>query len=327
VTSEDFAMSTAVLFLLTIVSAVPPTVQAKLDQLQHALEARDTRAVGALLDPSYRLGPMSGEGARTTLMGLVEGGKIAASSIVADSVAREGDNTVVFATFIIGERRSRGRFLLSPAELFVELGMFRVSNTPDGAPGAGTMAGQSEAVQDTLLRNRLLGLQERDQRHRRRLMELGPPSPGAPRSPEADSLTRAQALLDSANVDTLRAIVRQSGWPSLRRVGVPAAIAAFLVLQHAALDLQVELLPVLERAVQTGDARSSDVAVLTDRVLMRQGKNQRYGSQLHQNPGEKLTVWPIEDEAHVDERRKGVGLEPLTDYLKHFGVEYRPRHE
>ena len=35
------------------------------------------------------------------------------------------------------------------------------------------------------------------------------------------------------------------------------------------------------------------------------------------------TLWPIEDEEHVDERRAEVGLEPLAEYLKRFGIESR----
>jgi hypothetical protein len=38
----------------------------------------------------------------------------------------------------------------------------------------------------------------------------------------------------------------------------------------------------------------------------------------------KLELWPIEDEERVDARRASVGLGPLAEYLKHFGLEYKP---
>ena len=37
-----------------------------------------------------------------------------------------------------------------------------------------------------------------------------------------------------------------------------------------------------------------------------------------------MELWPIEDEENVDARRASVGLEPLAEYLKRFGLEYKP---
>jgi len=33
-------------------------------------------------------------------------------------------------------------------------------------------------------------------------------------------------------------------------------------------------------------------------------------------------LWPIEDEEDVDARRASVGLMPLAEYLKRFGLDY-----
>lgn len=62
--------------------------------------------------------------------------------------------------------------------------------------------------------------------------------------------------------------------------------------------------------------------MLEDRVRIKEGKPQLYGSQLSGNP---LCFDPIEDEAHVDERRRSIGLEPLADYAKRFGLAYTPK--
>jgi hypothetical protein len=37
-----------------------------------------------------------------------------------------------------------------------------------------------------------------------------------------------------------------------------------------------------------------------------------------------MEFFPIADEAHVDERRASMGLEPLADYAKNFGLDYQP---
>lgn len=38
----------------------------------------------------------------------------------------------------------------------------------------------------------------------------------------------------------------------------------------------------------------------------------------------KFTYVPIKDEENVDKRRKEMGLIPLKDYLKMFGIDYVP---
>ena len=82
----------------------------------------------------------------------------------------------------------------------------------------------------------------------------------------------------------------------------------------------------LKEAASKGEARPSDVAMLEDRVLVGEGKEQIYGTQLHFGPETegRWELYPILDEEKVDERRAAVGLPPLAEYLKVFGVEYRP---
>ena len=41
-------------------------------------------------------------------------------------------------------------------------------------------------------------------------------------------------------------------------------------------------------------------------------------------PPTELELWPIDDEANVDARRKAAGLEPLADYVRRFGLTYKP---
>jgi hypothetical protein len=73
-------------------------------------------------------------------------------------------------------------------------------------------------------------------------------------------------------------------------------------------------LPLLTAAVKKNDASAQDLAYLVDRVRVADKKPQVYGTQLDQVDG-KLKPKPIEDEEHVDERRKEIGLTPLSEYL------------
>lgn len=110
------------------------------------------------------------------------------------------------------------------------------------------------------------------------------------------------------------------GWPDLRFAGVGSQ-AAFLVLLHADASIQRKYLPMLRDAVKRHDALGDHLALLEDRVRVVDGRSQLYGTQLSGTP---LHFEPIEDPAHVDERRSSIGLEPLAEFAKQVGVSYVP---
>ena len=66
----------------------------------------------------------------------------------------------------------------------------------------------------------------------------------------------------------------------------------------------------------TGEASKQNLALLEDRLLIRQGKPQRYGSQVETQNGVGLK--PTEDEANLDTRRASMGLGPICENLEGF---------
>ena len=172
----------------------------------------------------------------------------------------------------------------------------------------------AQAQTDVVLPAELLALRETDQAGRIRLnaalQEHGP------NSPEVFELWEEQHRVDSENLGRLRQKISDHGWPSVSLVGYDGATAAFLILQHADHESQVELLPLIEAAAEAGEADRRHVAMLQDRVLVAQGEPQRYGTQLyHDEDTGKLALYPIEDEANVDPRRLRIGMTPLADYV------------
>ena len=132
---------------------------------------------------------------------------------------------------------------------------------------------------------------------------------------DTDYIRRLQES-DSRREARLKAIVSTEGWPSIALVGRDGVEAAWLLLQHATdTAWQASLLPVLERTAETGEVRRSDVALLTDRVLVRSGRAQRYGNSFSIISGQ-LVADPIEDEENVDVRRAAVGLPSMAEYVK-----------
>lgn len=128
---------------------------------------------------------------------------------------------------------------------------------------------------------------------------------------------------DSMNLIIVCRILDERGWLGDDIVGRGGNTTLFLVIQHADIATQEKYLPMMRDAVSKGNARGSDLALLEDRVRMRRGKRQLYGSQIGRDPatGEHY-LSPLEDPDHVDERRASVGLGPLADYLMNWDLRW-----
>jgi hypothetical protein len=116
-------------------------------------------------------------------------------------------------------------------------------------------------------------------------------------------------------------ILDKRGWLGEDVVGQQGNSALFLVIQHADLKTQQKYLPMMREAVKTGRANASSLALLEDRVALRQGKMQIYGSQVGTDNSTGLHyVFPMEDPDNVDKRRAEVGLEPLAEYVSEWDI-------
>lgn len=181
---------------------------------------------------------------------------------------------------------------------------------------------------DVALRAELLEMQARDQEPRRRMQALFEQF-GNQRPPDSLLMPLAVEMqrVDSLHLHRFDELIEAHGWPSFRLVGKEGATAAFLLAQHAEQERQERYLPLLEAAYREGLAAGADWAMMTDRVRVRRGQPQLYGSQVSYDEAGRPRVDPIEDEASVDARRAAIGLEPLADYLRHFGITYEPPAE
>lgn len=127
----------------------------------------------------------------------------------------------------------------------------------------------------------------------------------------------AMARTDSANTAWLKDYVARWGWPTAAQLGRDAVEAAFLIVQHAVHDTAFmrAMLPAIEQAHRRGDLDGGAVAMLTDRVEVKAGHSQIYGTQLSLKSG-RWVFDPIADSAAVDGRRKSMGLPPLAEYRR-----------
>lgn len=181
----------------------------------------------------------------------------------------------------------------------------------DGAAQAADSAG----VQAPELRDELLAMETADQEARKDLIAARDAGSGLD-----TAMVRRVREIDRENTERLKRIVAEHGWPSARMVGEEGVHAAFLVVQHTGdAEFQERMLPAVERSYREGVLEGQAYALLLDRVRVRQGRPQVYGTQM-----KPVTQWedgepvpyPIRDVGSVDERRAKVGLPPLSEYVQ-----------
>ena len=126
---------------------------------------------------------------------------------------------------------------------------------------------------------------------------------------------------DSINLIKVKTILDTRGWLGEDVVGEQGNTTLFLVIQHSDIKTQEHYLPMMRQAVKNGKAKGSSLALLEDRVALRQGRMQIYGSQINRDiKTQSFYVSPLEDPDNVDKRRAEVGLQPLAEYLLNWNL-------
>jgi len=74
----------------------------------------------------------------------------------------------------------------------------------------------------------------------------------------------------------------------------------------------------MKAAAADNEITPRKLALSIDRVLTYDKQKQIYGSQFQTNEDGKTFLLPVEDIEHIEERRAGMGMEPLAEYRKNF---------
>lgn len=145
---------------------------------------------------------------------------------------------------------------------------------------------------------------------------------------DIDRIVAYQQLMertDSANQAYVFELLETRGWPE--QVSDSAHQAIFLVIDHAGLEAQQRYFPLVQEQSRKGNLSRAEVATLQDRICMREGRKQIYGTQT--KTGEKdgrqvCYVWPVEHPEAIDSLRRSAGLPSMQEYLHLFqqaGIE------
>lgn len=130
------------------------------------------------------------------------------------------------------------------------------------------------------------------------------------------------------NVQKLKDIIQEIGWPTISKVGEEACFSAFMITQHADFDLdfQKQCLDMMEQVKD--DVFLFGLAALTDRIAVNSGQEQTYGTQLKRDEnGEVVPLVPIKDPENVEKRRLEMGLMPFEIYKSRFSGNFSEENE
>lgn len=143
------------------------------------------------------------------------------------------------------------------------------------------------------------------------------------RSEQKRQLWKTIRYKDSVNILRLKRVLDSYGWLGPDKIGDQGSTTLYLVLGNSDLKTQEKYLPLMIEAVNQNKAPKSQLAHIEDKVDLKQGQRQKYGTQIgtNQKTGASF-VFPLTDPDKVDELRKEAGLESMADYVKNFGMTW-----
>ena len=129
---------------------------------------------------------------------------------------------------------------------------------------------------------------------------------------------REVAAIDEENVKWLFELVRTKGFPTAAQVGEQGVRDAWLLALHAdrAPKFQQALVPELDKRRVDGELGGSEMSRFVDRLLVAQGKQQRFGTSGNKDAwtSSHYGLPSAESLREVEANRREFELMPLADY-------------
>ena len=143
------------------------------------------------------------------------------------------------------------------------------------------------------------------------------------KSKQMDDFWQTILKKDSINLIKVSKILDERGWPNKKIIGKRGTSTLFLVIQHANQEAQEKYLRLIEKAVAENNLPKRQYAMFYDRLVLRRGERQIYGTQLAINNESKPPyVLPLEDPINVDIRRAKMGLNTMQENLNRWNLTW-----
>ena len=141
-----------------------------------------------------------------------------------------------------------------------------------------------------------------------------------------DQLMKQQTIVDSVNMVFIDGVLKKYGYPGKALVDTPTNEVAFYVIQHS--KFIGKYIDLVKQAGKNKQLDFTLVAMMEDRYLMNNGKEQIYGTQGMRRPlkngGIDSFIWPIKDPAHVNARRRKAGFQLTVEQnADRLGIKYK----
>ena len=117
-------------------------------------------------------------------------------------------------------------------------------------------------------------------------------------------------------------IIENCGIPTLNEVNEHQMTALWLVFQHTHHNIRKQYFPLFLKSAENGDLKMSQIALMIDRMLMQEGKPQKYGSQVQAGCQTDWELYNLENPETVNKRRFEMGMIPLKEYLHNYGIKF-----
>ena len=120
------------------------------------------------------------------------------------------------------------------------------------------------------------------------------------------------------NAEKLNEIIDEIGFPTIEKVGIDASESAWLIIQHSISKpvFMKKCLKLLENVAVENKAYEKNLARLTDRINVLEGKPQLYGTQLDWDENGDLSPNAYDDLTKVNFRRLKIGLNTIEEQTK-----------
>lgn len=117
-------------------------------------------------------------------------------------------------------------------------------------------------------------------------------------------------MLDAVHNYRILKIIKECGYPTKKLIGKKAMFYFWVLIQHQDFDSRLQ-----KMCLENCDFEPKEKAHLTDRILINQGKKQKFGTQFIRKEN-KLVPRPIIDKRNVNKRRKEYNLDTLEENIK-----------
>lgn len=131
----------------------------------------------------------------------------------------------------------------------------------------------------------------------------------------SDDYNREMEAVHNTNAEILNNIIDRIGYPTVDKVGKEANEAAWLVIQHSIgqPEFMKKCAVLLEKGIAENRADAKQLAYLTDRIAVFEGRKQLYGTNFDWDENREMNPYPFDDLEKVNQRRRTIGLNSLEE--------------